>query len=219
MKYYIQRGQSEDGPYTLARLQREVAAGDISPSDLARGGDITSWVPVAQVLYSTPMSVPAPASPRAAAPVHGGAQSYDVAADPVPPNLHWAIVLLLGMATASVFTAVWAVVQAVWVRRIKPESKALYFLLLAISAGAIGAVVDARAREFALVSGLLSLAAFVLICCAEVAMGRDLQDYYNSTENIHLRLSGTMIFFFNVFYFQWHFSRIARWKKTGVLKP
>jgi hypothetical protein len=62
------------------------------------------------------------------------------------------------------------------------------------------------------------MAGFVLLCCAEVAMARDLEAYYNSTENIGLRLSGAMVFFFNVFYFQYHFSRIAKWKKTGVLK-
>ena len=28
-----------------------------------------------------------------------------------------------------------------------------------------------------------------------------------------------MIFFFAVYYFQHHFSRIAQWKKTGVLAP
>ena len=50
-------------------------------------------------------------------------------------------------------------------------------------------------------------------------MKSDLEDYYNSTEPINLQLSGVMVFFFNVYYFQHHFSRIAQWKKTGVLSP
>lgn len=212
MEYYVQLGPDEHGPYTLARLQREVAAGAISSSDLARCGD-TGWVPVYQLLASGLDFAPVPALPP------GGAQSYDVAADAVPPNLHWTIVMALGMVTASVFTVVWAVVLAVWVRRIKPESKALSFLLLAIGAGVIGAVIKTREGAFSAVSALLSVATFVLVCFAEAAMGRDLQDYYNSTENIHLRLSGAMIFFFSVLYFQYHLSRIARWKKTGVLAP
>jgi hypothetical protein len=212
MQYYVQGRGDEHGPYTLARLKREVAAGSISHSDLARCGD-TAWVPVYQLLASGPDCAAAQPLP------HGGAQSYDVAVDPVPPNLHWAIVMVLGMVTASVFTVAWGIVQAVWVRRIKPESKALPYLLLAIGAGVLGAVIDARAEALATASALLSVAAFVLVCFAEAAMGRDLQDYYNSTEDIHLRLSGAMIFFFNVLYFQYHFSRIARWKKTGVLAP
>src|SRR5262249_29989916 len=160
-----------------------------------------------------PVPISATAHPAGAA----SAGVYDVAADPVPPDLHWVIVMVLGMVTASVFTVVWAIVQAVWVRRIKPESKALLFLVPAIGAGIAGTVINAKAHEFAWVATLLSVVTFVLICYAEAAMGRDLTDYYNSTENIHVRLSGTMIFFFNVFYFQYHFSRIARWKKTGVL--
>jgi GYF domain 2 len=217
MKYYVQRGEGESGPYTLGRLQREVAAGAVSPVDLVRGGDLAGWVPAAQVLSCVPISIPAAAfSPSA---VHTGAQGYDVAANPVPPNLHWAIVLLLGMVTASVFTAVWGVVQALWVRRIKPESKALRFLLLALATVVISGIIDTGAPEFGIASGFLSLAAFVLIVFAEGAMRRDLEDYYNTTENIHLRLSGAMVFFFHVFYFQYHFSRIARWKKTGVLEP
>ena len=50
-------------------------------------------------------------------------------------------------------------------------------------------------------------------------MKSDLEDYYNSTEPINLQLSGVMIFFFDVYYFQHHLSRIAQWKKTGVLSP
>jgi hypothetical protein len=216
MKYYVQRGEGESGPYTLGRLQREVAAGAVSPVDLVRGGDLAGWVPAAQVLS---MAVPAPGLPLSVATTDAGAQGYDVAANPVPPNLHWAIVLLLGMATAQIFTAVWGVVQALWVRRINPESKALRFLLMAFGAAVISGIIDIGAPEFAVASGLLSLAAFVLVVFAEGAMRRDLEDYYNGTESIHLRLSGAMVFFFHVIYFQYHFSRIARWKKTGVLKP
>ena len=67
--------------------------------------------------------------------------------------------------------------------------------------------------------GLFSLAAIVLWLVAAFTMRGDLEEYYNSTENINLRLSGVMTFFFAVYYFQYHFSRIARWKKTGVLEP
>jgi hypothetical protein len=42
-------------------------------------------------------------------------------------------------------------------------------------------------------------------------------NYYNSVEPINLQLSGAMTFFFGIFYLQYHMSRIARWKRTGVL--
>ena len=42
-------------------------------------------------------------------------------------------------------------------------------------------------------------------------------NYYNSVEPINLRLSGVMTFFFNILYLQYHMTRIARWKQTGIL--
>jgi hypothetical protein len=44
-----------------------------------------------------------------------------------------------------------------------------------------------------------------------------MEEYYNSTENIGLSLSGVMTFFFSAVYLQYHINRIARWKKTGEL--
>ncbi len=44
-----------------------------------------------------------------------------------------------------------------------------------------------------------------------------MEEYYTSTENIGLQLSGVMTFFFTTIYFQYHINQIARWKKTGVL--
>ncbi|HXO39054.1 MAG TPA: hypothetical protein VN872_10465, partial [Candidatus Acidoferrum sp.] len=64
-----------------------------------------------------------------------------------------------------------------------------------------------------------SLIGFVLFVIAEFQMKSDLEDYYNTVEPIDLRLHGGMTFFFAVWYFQYHFSRIAQWKKTGILTP
>jgi len=50
-------------------------------------------------------------------------------------------------------------------------------------------------------------------------MRTSMESYYNSVEPIGLKLSGVMTFFFNVLYFQHHFSRISRWKQTGFLDP
>jgi hypothetical protein len=48
-------------------------------------------------------------------------------------------------------------------------------------------------------------------------MRRSIENYYNTVEPIGLKLSGVMTFFFNIVYFQYHFSRIAAWKTTGRL--
>jgi len=44
-----------------------------------------------------------------------------------------------------------------------------------------------------------------------------MEQYYNSTENIGLRLSGAMTFFFNVIYFQYHINSLACRKRMGLL--
>jgi hypothetical protein len=48
-------------------------------------------------------------------------------------------------------------------------------------------------------------------------MRTSIERHYNTVENIGLKLSPVMTFFFNLYYFQYHFARIAEWKKTGRL--
>lgn len=106
MKYYIQRGPNEYGPYTLADLQRYVAQGNILLTDLARSEGMTEWVPVSQVIGNIP--VPAgqayagTGAPGTGA-VYGATPGYGVAgtAGPVPPDFHWALVLLIGIFTCG----------------------------------------------------------------------------------------------------------------------
>ena len=50
-------------------------------------------------------------------------------------------------------------------------------------------------------------------------MRRSMVEYYNTVEPIQLRLSSAMTFFFNLYYLQYHMSRIATWKQTGYLSP
>jgi hypothetical protein len=214
MRYYVQRGKDESGPFTFRTLRRRVDNGEIFLSDQVRSLDSPTWVPVGQFLAT----IADPAAAVHSVPVPAGGLAPVLPAEAIPPNLHWVIILLLSPLTLSIFPAVWSVVQAAWVRRIRPQSRALFFLLPAIGAGVLARGVQTRFADAGILP-LLWLAGFVLFCCSEAAMTRDLEAYYNSTENIHLKLSGTMVFFFNVFYFQYHLSRIARWKKTGVLQP
>ncbi|HWZ82151.1 MAG TPA: DUF4339 domain-containing protein [Terriglobales bacterium] len=65
MNYFISRDGQEYGPYTLADLQRYVAAGSILVTDLTRSEGMTEWVPVSQVIGNIPVPVVAvhPAEP------------------------------------------------------------------------------------------------------------------------------------------------------------
>lgn len=254
MKYYIKRDLNEYGPYTLADLQRYVAQGNISMADLARGEGMTEWVPVSQIVGNIPAPAPPPAMP-AATPTTGGtvssgrpavataspgAPAYATAAapavaGPVPPDFHWALVLLIGMF-CSIFSLVWIFVEAAFVKKIKPDSNHLAFIITGVALqfgtvmvcyiGFIAVVATSRSNE-------LPPGAIVLLCLFIVGvlggavvhiignfkMRAAMVEYYNTVEPINLRLSPVMTFFFPLFYFQYHFSRIAAWKRTGYLMP
>ncbi|HZU34109.1 MAG TPA: DUF4339 domain-containing protein [Candidatus Angelobacter sp.] len=243
MKYYIQRQLNEYGPYTLADLQRYVAQGNILLTDLARSEGMTEWVPVSQVLGNIPMPAQAAPTPQPTGTVYGsagtegtmyggtgmaynaGQPAMPMANTPVPTDLHWALVLLIGIFTCGLFNYVWLIIEAAYVKKIKPESKGLLFIILAIASGFFGGFMGGllntmhRAAGPNPLGGILSIGSIVLYLIAVFQMKSDLEDYYNRVEPIHLQLSGVMTFFFAVYYFQHHFSRIAQWKKTGVLQP
>jgi hypothetical protein len=240
MKYYIQRQLNEYGPYTLADLQRYVAQGSILPTDLTRSEGMTEWTPVSQVIGNIPIPLAAgtAAGAYAGGTAYGGSGTvYDgsttgfgVQAVPiqgsslVPPDFHWGLVLLIGIFTCGLFFSAWMIVEAVFVRKIKPESKGLMFVIISIVASYLGGF--ANGFYSALnhtnpqpLSGLITLVSVAILLVGAFEMRRDLKEYYNRVEPICLRLSGVMTFFFAVFYFQHHFSRIAQWKKTGILVP
>lgn len=235
MKYYIKRELNEYGPYTLADLQRYVASGNIALTDLTRSEGMTDWIPVSQVIGNIPVPVPAqaPAGTYAGGPyadmsAYGVAMAPAVGAGPIPPDLHWALVLLIEIVTCTLFSPIWFIVEAVYIRKIKPQSKGLLLVCLGIGLALLGGFVNGviafeNRGHNPPYGSLFSLASWVLQIVAAFTLRSDLEDYYTTTENINLRLDGVgsalLTLFFPVLYFQYHFSRIAKWKKTGALEP
>jgi hypothetical protein len=249
MKYYIQRQLNEYGPYTLADLQRYVAQGSIQLTDLTRSEGMTDWVPVSQVIGNIPVPVPAAAIPAAnpaygGTPAYGGGTSYPggpatvyggaaavpaVSTGPMPPDFHWALVFLISFF-CGIFQIVWIFIEAAFVKNIDRESKGMAFLIggvviqvLAFVLLFAGVIMAAERNEppsfMAFPFWLLIISGAVLHLIGIFQMRSSLENYYNTVEPINLRLSGVMTFFFAVYYFQYHFSRIANWKKTGYLQP
>jgi len=236
MKYYIKREVNEYGPYTLADLQRYLAQGNIALTDLTRSEGLTDWVPVSQVIGNIPIPVPVPAGVSSPGAGYGGTSAYGVAAapamtaGPTPPDFHWALVLLINFL-CNWFGVIWLFVEAGFIRKIVPTSKGIVLLALTFVGLIAGGIILAVAGEnrqgvAAVVTGfglLVLLGGIVLYFVAVFSMRSDLEDYYNTSENINLRLTGVgsalLTVFFAPYYFQWHFSRIAKWKKTGILDP
>ena len=135
-----------------------------------------------------------------------------------PPDLHWALLLLLMFVTCGFFGIVWMFIQANWVRRIDPDNKAivLYSIYMAgvVIALALAVSEDQSAQ---VLSGLVNIAGVVCGIVGYFKLRSGLHDYYGGPP-IHLYLGPVMTFFFNTIYFQYHFTRINEWHKTGMLR-
>jgi heme/copper-type cytochrome/quinol oxidase subunit 4 len=234
MKYFISRGGQQYGPYAAPDLQRYLSEGSIQYSDLARTETMSEWLPLSQLLQSGQL-VAQNAPPNAVFPQSTFAPPSRHGVGPIPPALHWAFVLVLGMIT-GLFHYVWMFVQAGFIKKIDPQSKAtlLYVLgLLAMVGGVVVALVFAFAMSSgtenrdpnvpAIVTGLIMMlvvmvgSAFIL--AGAFSIRSSMLQHYNTVEPIQLRLSPLMTFFFNTLYIQYHFTRIAKWKETGIIYP
>ncbi len=227
MPYQIDRNGQMYGPYTMEDVQRYVASGHILPTDLAKDEAMADWIPVAQLLGNAGAAQVPPATaygagmqtPYAQAGLNPAGAAY---AD--PPNIHWVLVLVLGIFTCGIFTVIYDMVQAAWLKRVQPDSKALFYYIAATVFWLMNLSVSLRqimtihvgygaVPHTNYTGGIFSLIYAVLLVVARFAMRNSLEEHYNGPEPIGLRLSGVMTFFFGSLYFQYHFNRINEMKR------
>jgi hypothetical protein len=208
VQYFVKRGEDRFGPYSLTDLQSYVQSGNVLVADLAQSEGMTDWVPVSQVLGNIPAPVMVPAGTVAAEPE----------LVPLPPNLHWSIVLILGVLTRQLFNLIWALVQANWARKLINDNKPMVLVAMYPAGMVTGILVTVLAPRMAVLGGLFIIGGAIVYLFGVFSIKAAMEQYYTSTENIGLQLSGVMTFFFSTVYIQYHINSIARWKKTGVLK-
>ena len=244
MNYQIIRGAQTYGPYTAADIQRYVASGHILPTDIAKSEDMTEGVPVSQLLGTTGQQqafTPPPfqggfqGGPQAMGYQGGFAQPQDAApmaqfAD--PPNLSWGLVLLFDALTCGLFQMVWNIIYSAWMRRVQPNSNALFYyiggyvLALVYSAGYVpmfleqmrhamahDAIAQTHMAHQALLY-LLASAGWVLKLVARFSMKSSLEEHYNTVEPIGLRLNGVLVFFFGGLYIQSQLNKVNEIKQA-----
>ena len=189
MNYFVKRGEQQFGPYSLALLQQYVTQGNISREDLARSEAMTDWVPVSTIIGN--LSV---------APTTFGNVSAMAASAPanLPPKLHWAVVLALGVVTLGIFIIIWVFVQASWVRKVRPESKAIFLLL-----GYLAGIVVAVGMGSNPLAGLPQVAGFVCYLVGIFMMRSDIEEHFSTVSPAGRSLSGVMTFFFGGIYLQY----------------
>jgi len=223
MLYHVTRSGQNYGPYTLEDLKKYVASGNILPTDLAKSDDMPHWVPVSQVLGMAPGGPPAYQPPLV--PAYPAAPAANVAIYPDPPNLHWALVLLIGIFTCGLFCTIWDFVQSAWMRKVNPRSNALFlyiaeFVVSFLGGAGRGVLVFSSAmhhtpHSFLGLGGVIFLVGITLLELARFDMRRSMEEHFNGPEPIGLSLSGVMTFFFGIYYFQYHFTRINELKRAA----
>jgi hypothetical protein len=220
MNYFVMREGQQYGPYSLAELQRLVTQGNFQLTDVARSEGFDRWIPLQQIIGNIAVQPPPPPVNYGQVPVYAqgsgaAVQQAQMPAGPVPVGLHWAIVLVLAVVTLGIFDIIWMFVEASYVQKLRTGSKVLVFYLIGVILILFAGFADAGGVKE--ISGLLQLAGSILILVGHFSMRSALEEYYTSVEPINLQLSGVMTFFFNTVYFQYHLSKIRKWKLTGEL--
>jgi hypothetical protein len=208
MNYTVKRDLQEFGPYSLAELQRYVSTGNVLLTDLCRSEGMTDWMPVSQVIGSIPVPAAAPA------PAAGPPAVYY----PPPPNLHWGLVLAIGIVTCGIFAYVWAFIEASWVKKIDPSSKAIIYYAISTATLLVEIGLDVSGnQQLTALGSLIGLVGAVFFIVAAFSMRSSIENHFNSVEPIGLALSGVMTFFFSVYYFQYHFTKINEMKARQAM--
>lgn len=193
--------------YDSARPVNPPSGPDVHYTDVSGGGAASNYPGSA---YRAPV-------PSGADPTQLAAQSF-----PDAPNLHWGLYLLFAVITCGLFSKVFTVIQAVWMRKVQPNSIALWVYIGAYVLTFINAY-RSRGIFTALVthhfdpahvggSGALGLLYWVLIIAARFLMKSSLEAHFNGPEPTGLRLSGAMTLLFGGVYFQ------AKLNETNEIK-
>jgi hypothetical protein len=210
VNYFITREGQQYGPYTLADLQRYAASGEVLVTDLAISDASSEPVPVSQIIGT--IAVPAPM--RSAMP--GAEMQYF----PDPPNLHWALVLLFAILSCGIFSIVWDIVQAAWLKKVEPASNALLIYCGAAAAWVgivIASVLATTSHTSSLDVSIMQLVYAVALIWARFSFRSSMEQHFNTAEPMGLSLSGVMTFFFGSIYFQYHINDIVHRKRQDLL--
>jgi Tfp pilus assembly major pilin PilA len=238
---WIGQNGEKYGPYPEATVRQWLAEGKFAADALAWREGMAAWVPLSS-LFSTTAGREQPRQPppgflsiddtRAVEPF--SAQRYapvdpvdaERAELPMPPSLHWGLLLLFTVISFGIFGIIWPFFQAGWVRKIDDQSKATLLLALAFIACAVGEVLYfSGIRSLATggggltgLGGLLMLCYWILYLVAYFSMAASMRRALIPI-GLPVEIGGITLFFFNMYYLQGQLSWVARWKHTGQTEP
>ena len=139
---------------------------------------------------------------------------------PEPPSLHWAIVLVLDIVTLGLFGFFWMFRQAQFAKKIDPANRAVFQILLCVALflfsilmSVIVAVTVARGGQGSDLSSVMTMLRFfeiLMVVTAYLQIRKSLAMRYG------IQLNALLTVFFNVFYVQYHLSKLAKNQVVAV---
>jgi hypothetical protein len=230
---WLGRGGQRFGPYREAVVRQWLAEGKVEWSTLAWCHGMPEWRSLSEVLQTeTAWSAPPP-PPPGLSPDTYARMPDDVGMRrrlPDPPSMHWFAVMLLSIVTLGIFGIVWAFIQASWVRKADPTSKAGTWLATALVCVGLSWVAQIALRMagvanatpvffgYIAVVSVFSLGSAVFAYMGYFSMANSMRRVLPSY-GISPEIGGVTLFFFTKFYLQGQMSWVARWKETGSTTP
>lgn len=133
---------------------------------------------------------------------------------PKPPTLHWGIVLALSIVTFGLFACLWMFRQARFARKIDPSNKAplqiaagFALALFSILLNVVNAITVARGGEasnLGTTGTMMSFFTLFMLISAYLEIRKALTSQYG------IQMSAALTAIFNVYYVQYHLSRIVK---------
>jgi hypothetical protein len=234
---WLGRNGERFGPYGDALVRQWLAEGKLEWSTLAWRSGMADWLPLSQILQaetatfsqSPPFTPPPPAPPSG---IYGDSPGEAELRRrlPEPPSMHWFVVLLLTIVTLGIFGVVWPFIQASWVKKVDPSSKAGTYLVGSLACVGISWIAQIGLRIFGMGHGatalmslgglgfILAIANLVLVYMAYFGMANSMRRVLPSY-GVTPEIGGVTLFFFTLLYLQGQMRWLARWKSTGQTFP
>ena len=207
------------GPYSKSALRELIRDGRFTRRAVVWREGMGEWVAIS-VMFPDEAYVPS-LPPTFAVASGSAAQRMQAAQDdragvPRPPSLHWGLLFLFSVLTLGLFLLVWMFIQASWVRKIDPQSKARLMLGLGLTMYFVGYILlNTGAVKL---GGLLCLSWSVICVVAYFSMAGSIRRQL-VPRGLPVAIGGVTLFFFNIIYLQGQLTWIARWTDTGQTQP
>jgi hypothetical protein len=121
------------------------------------------------------------------------------------------------------FNVFWGLYLSIWIYKVRPQTWAVaWYAALTVAyplALVIRFVLGPKEGLNPLPVDLFALLQAAVGIAARYSLAWTLQNYFSTTENYRLRLSGIMIFFFGIYYLQYHLREIRQLQNAAFPAP